>query len=418
MNNKNLKNLLENIKWTEWSPRKELSPEFITGNDKLSIKMGDSATLYGKFLSDAVYIDSPVVIFEASFSCGNVKNEEKCIFAMISFYNGEKVLLERDYADIITGADGKKLYRKLDAPENSAYLILEIGVRWCAGAVVEFEHITLKTAESGAPRLVRIATTYQEQHDTPEENLQDMIDVINKAGEVRPDVVLLSELVYESYYKDRMKLAQPVPGPLTEKIGEYAAKHNTYVIFSMNELAGDIIYNTAVIIGRDGKVCGKYRKIHLPLNEAEDGTSPGDMPGIFDLDFGRIGIIICYDQMFPESSRTLALMGAEVIFNPTTGEDPILQQAIARSNGIYHVVSGYGGAKSSRIINPLGEILNCVQSKEAAYAVEEIDLNKRHFVYWMSVGPGNGELNSLFKKERAVNTYDSINKEAHKIKYF
>lgn len=410
------KNLLENVKWTAWFPRKELSPEFAVadnnGNDKLSISMGDDINLYGKFLSSEIYIDSPMIIFEASFSCQNAVNQEKCIFAMISFYNSEKVLLERDYADIIDS----KLYRKLDAPENAAYLILELGVRWCANAVVEFENISLKPAESEPPRLVKIATTYQDQQDTPGENLQDMIRVISKAGESNPDVILLSELVYESYYKDPIKLAQPVPGVLTEKIGEYAKKYNTYIIFSMNEQDGDIIYNTAVIIGRDGKVCGKYRKIHLPLSEAESGTSPGDTHGIFDLDFGRIGVIICYDQMFLESSRTLALMGAEIIFIPTMGEDEILHKAIARSNGVYVTVSGYAGAKSSRIANPLGEVINCVQSKEASYAVEQIDLNKRHFVYWMSIGAGNGELNSLFQKERAINTYDNLNKETHKLR--
>ena len=89
-------NLLENVKWTEWSPRKELSPEFFIDGDKLSIKTSDNIALYGKFLSSEVYINSPVVIFEAGFSCGNVENEEKCIFAMINFYNSEKKLLKTE----------------------------------------------------------------------------------------------------------------------------------------------------------------------------------------------------------------------------------------------------------------------------------------------------------------------------------
>ena len=408
-------NLLENVKWSEWSPRKELTPEFFNDGNKLSIKTSDNIALYGKFLSNEICVNSPVLVFDAEFSCENVENEEKCVFAMLNFYNSEKSLLERDYADIINNADGKKLYRKLDAPENAAYVILEIGLRWCANASVEFENLSIKAVDKYEPRIVKIATTYQEQNDTPEENLQDMIKVISKAGEAGTDVILLSELVYESYYKDPVKSGQPIPGSLTDKIGEYAKKYNTYIIFSMNESAGDLIYNTAVIIGRDGKVCGKYRKMHLPLSEAESGTTPGDKHGIFDLDFGRIGVIICYDQYFLETSRTLALMGAEIIFNPTMGEDPIIQQAIARANGVYKVVSGYRDPKASRIINPLGEIVNCVQSKEDLCCVEQVDLNKRHFVYWMSIGPGHGELNSLFRKERAINTYDYINKEVHKI---
>ena len=91
-----------------------------------------------------------------------------------------------------------------------------------------------------------------------------------------------------------------------------------------------------------------------------------------------------------------------------------MQRAIARSNGVHVVVSGYKGGESSRIINPLGEIVNHVKSAEDMYAVSQIDLNERFFVYWMSIGAGNGELNSLFFKERAINMYDSINKETHK----
>jgi hypothetical protein len=97
------------------------------------------------------------------------------------------------------------------------------------------------------------------------------------------------------------------------------------------------------------------------------------------------------------------------------GEDEIVHKAIARANGVYVTVAGYDGAKSSRIVNPLGEVINCVKSKEALHCVEQVDLNKRHFVYWMSIGPGLGELNSLFRKERAINTYDNLAKEVHKI---
>jgi len=411
-----MNNLAENIRWTQWSPREELSPEFFSSGGKLKISMGGKANLYGKFLSEEIYLSSPSLVFEASFSCANVRNEEKSIFAMLNFYDSKRVLLERDYADIIAGPDGKKkLYRKLDAPENAEYVIIEIGMRWAAEAAAEFGNISLKEMAGEPPRLVKIATTYQEQQDTPEENLREMIKVIEQAGAAGADVILLSELVYESYYENPVKLAQPVPGILTDTIGEYAKKYNAYVIFSMNESDGGAIYNTAVIIGRNGKICGKYRKIHLPLSEAESGVTPGDAHRVFDLDFGRVGLIICYDQYFPENSRTLALMGAEIIFNPTQGEDEVVQRAMARTNGVYVVVSGFQGGQSSRIINPLGEVMACVEGSGAGYAAEQVDLNKRHFVYWMSIGAGNGELRSLFQKEREISAYDNISKEAHKL---
>ena len=398
------------FEWGWWSPREELSPEFFINGNKLKISANNNQYVYGKFISGEIPVsDSSVIVFEVSYSCKNVTNEEKSIFAMINFYNGEKILLERSYAENKT----KKLYRRLDVPENAEYITLEIGVRWQSEASVEFDNIVLEFANEKTQRLVKIATAYKDPCNTFAENLDGMIDIINKAGKSSPDVILLSELVYETCHDADFTLeekAQEIPGPLTNKIGEYAKKYNAYIIFSMNEKEDGAIYNTAVIIDRNGKVCGKYRKIHLPLFEAEWGTSPGDSHGVFDLDFGRIGVIICYDQMFPESSRTLALMGAEIIFLPTQGEDEVVQRAIARTNGVHVVVSGYQSPSCSRIINPLGEITNFVPDKDTAYAAEQIDLNKRFFTYWMSVGPANGEPKVLFQKERMTETYGYIDK--------
>ena len=408
------------IHWSPWAPRENLSPEFKLESGKLHISTGNNPNVYGKFISGEIdIVNFPAVSFEAEYRCENVKNEEQSVFAMINFYDDKKVLLERDYADISEKDGEKKLHRKLDTPLGAAYVTCELGARYCPDSTIEFCDISLEGIEEAiAPRLVRIATTYKEPKDTLEQNLSDMIDVIDKAGKSNPDLILLSELVYETSYNSPTPLeekAQPIPGPLTDTIGEYAKKYNAYIVFSMNENTGEAIYNTAVIIGRDGKICGKYQKTHLPLNEAEGGTSPGKSPAVFDLDFGRVGILICYDQMFPENARTLALMGAELILLPTMGEEEILQRAIARFNGTYLAVSGYAGPASSRIIDPLGEIICCVPDKECAYAAEEIDLSKRFFVYWMSVGAANGETRSLFIKERMTDTYGAITKEHHDI---
>ncbi|MCL1794294.1 MAG: carbon-nitrogen hydrolase family protein [Oscillospiraceae bacterium] len=417
------KNLLKNAIWSPWSPREELAPKFYAEKGKLKISTGNSPNVYGKFLSGEIAVsDRDMVTFSALFTCENVKNKENGVFAMISFYDGQKKLLERDYADIAKTSkkSKKKLCRKLDAPEGAAYLTVEIGARWCPEAVVEWDSISLETSDKAEEpkRFAKIATTFKKRRETREENLKSMIEIIEKAGKSSPDVILLSELVYESCYDDSAsnQKAQPVPGPLTGILGEYAKKYNTYIIFTMNEKEKGAIYNTAVIIGRDGAVCGKYQKTHLPLTEAEWGTTPGEGHRVFDLDFGRIGVLICYDQFFPENWRTLALMGAEIIFVPTMGEDELVQRAIARTNGVHVVVAGYDGTASSRIINPLGEIANSVKDEESAYVTESIDLNKRYFVYWMSIGPGNGETRSLFEKERMTATYGAVAKESHKVK--
>ena len=91
-------NLSKNIKWTAWSPRKDLSPEFFIGDNKLSITTEDNPNVYGKFLSDKIIVsDSEMIIFEAAFTCDNenIKNIDNSIFAMISFYNNQDKMLER-----------------------------------------------------------------------------------------------------------------------------------------------------------------------------------------------------------------------------------------------------------------------------------------------------------------------------------
>ena len=401
-------NLLEQVEWTEWFPRKELAPVFSKSENKISISTGENKHAFGKWISNRISIsDSYDIIFEADYVSQKINDEEKNIFSMLSFYNANGVLLQRDYVPVYPAA--KKIVRRLDLPKKTASVNIELGIKNCPQATVTFENITLNVVERKPPRNVKIATTFMTPYKTLQNNLERMINVIEKAGKENPDVILLSENVYEARTGlSADEVAQPVPGFLTDKIGEYAKKYNTYIIWSMNEKEDDFIYNTAVIIDRDGKVCGKYRKTHLPLTEAESGVSPGDTFEIFELDFGKIGMLICYDQMFPENARILSLMGAEIIFIPTMGEDKILQQAIARANGVYVVVSGYNRMENSRIIDPLGKIVNFVSDEENGYTVEPIDLNQRFFDYWMSIGPGNGENKVLFERERRPEMFKNL----------
>lgn len=93
--------------------------------------------------------------------------------------------------------------------------------------------------------------------------------------------------------------------------------------------------------------------------------------------------MICWDQAFPEAARILRLKGAEIIFIPAIGEKPLQQMARAKDNGVYVAVSGMYGPRSSRIINPAGEVIATVKSEEDGFCALDMDLNKRHFTYWL-----------------------------------
>ena len=108
-----------------------------------------------------------------------------------------------------------------------------------------------------------------------------------------------------------------------------AKKYNLYIVAGIYEKDGDTVYNTAVLISRTGEYAGKYRKVCLPREEIQGGITPGKSLPVFDTDFGRIGLMICWDVFFPEPARTLAHKGAEVIFLPIWGGNLTLAKARA-----------------------------------------------------------------------------------------
>ena len=177
----------------------------------------------------------------------------------------------------------------------------------------------------------------------------------------------------------------------------------------MLELDGEKTYDTAVLIDRRGNIAGKYRKTHLPLAEVEDGETAGNEYPVFDTDFGRIGILICWDFFFPEAMRIMRLKGAEVVFLPIAG-DPgarhwdIVSRARALDNGVYVVASVSDGA-DSRIINPDGEV---VANTTDGLATADLDLSKESRLWWLSVGPADGEAKSLVIEERRPDTYKDL----------
>ena len=178
--------------------------------------------------------------------------------------------------------------------------------------------------------------------------------------------------------------AEEIPGPLTERLIKIAkTTHKWLIPGSMYEKAGDKIYNTALVISPKGEIVAKYRKM-FPWLPYEAETEPGSEFCVFDIpDVGRFGLCICYDMWFPEVSRTLAWLGAEVIIQPTMTptSDRELELVISQANAIFNQcyfvslngVGPYGGGKS-QIIDPDGRILQRAGDHETILT-EIIDLD-------------------------------------------
>jgi predicted amidohydrolase len=181
--------------------------------------------------------------------------------------------------------------------------------------------------------------------------------------------------------------AESIPGPSTEYFGKLAKQHDLHIVAGLLERDKHLVYNVSVLIGPDGGIIGKYRKVTLPRGEIEGGITPGSEYPVFETRFGKVGMMICYDGFFPEVARELSNNGAEVIAWPVWGCNPMLGAARACENHVYLVSSTYTDISSNWMVSAVfghdGQILS--QAKEwPSVAVQELDLNKP--LYWHSLG--------------------------------
>jgi predicted amidohydrolase len=254
---------------------------------------------------------------------------------------------------------------------------------------------------------VRLATAY-----LPEEmrNPEGWMRALEEAGEGKADIVCLGEMVH--VLPGAPRFPYPIPGPATDVLADAARHHNTTIVASLAEADGALQYNTGVVIGRNGRIAGRYRKTHLPQAEVEVGTTPGNTFPVFDTDIGRVGIQICYDHFFPEVSRMLALQGAEIIFTPIMGDvrtDMQAYEAVARAraidNSVYYVTSIRDTGRSL-IVDPSGTIL-ADSNNEPGVVFADVDLDQEYWEPWLSV-EGFGEFRRLWPKERRPERYAAL----------
>jgi predicted amidohydrolase len=234
----------------------------------------------------------------------------------------------------------------------------------------------------------------------PDRNRERSVEVAGDLFGAGADLVVLPELIVPGYGADRERLAdlaEPLDGPTVRAWSALAAQHGGWVAGGFCERAGDLLFNSAVIVGGDG-VALHYRKLH-PFREEKHVFEPGDLGlAVADLPFGRVGACICYDLRFVETVRLLALQGAELICVPTAwlpgydrrkwdarGLAPQADGAIMQANlsQVFIACSSQAGSRDGReflgssiVAGPQGELVaGPLPGSSEETAVIEVDLD-------------------------------------------
>jgi predicted amidohydrolase len=283
-------------------------------------------------------------------------------------------------------------------PERATHAQIDLRLRWAHDAAVRWSKVSFAATTPPPKRLVRLAAAHfaPEGGKSPADNIRMMEPLIKEAAAQKVDMIVFSEVVTthgvhvasgprtESNWP--ISFAETVPGPITSRLGDMARKYGLYIVAGTPEREGHLLYNTAVLMGPDGNLVGKYHKMVLTAGEARDGVTPGDDYPVFVTRFGKVGMMICYDLFFPEVARQLAIRGADIIAVPIWGGDPLLAQTRAIDNRVFLVTSTYAEPwmhwMRSGIWDREGSLIAAAKSWGTIAAVE-VDLNERFDHKWL-----------------------------------
>ena len=288
-------------------------------------------------------------------------------------------------------------------------------------------------------RPFNLALVQMSMSSDPAANVAKAVAGIEEAAARGAHVVCLPELFRTTYFCQRedaalFDLAESVPGPTTEALAEVARKRNIVVVASLFERrAAGLYHNTAAVLDADGRLAGVYRKLHIPDDPAyyeKFYFAPGDLGvRVFDTAAGRIGVLVCWDQWFPEVARIAAMQGATVLFYPTAiGWHPAeketeggrqldawrtVQRGHAIANGVYVAAVNRMGFERSEesgaglefwghsfVADPQGVLVAEASSENEELLVVEIDPARIEDV----------RRNWPFFRDRRIDAYDGLDR--------
>lgn len=247
-----------------------------------------------------------------------------------------------------------------------------------------------------------------------ESNLTKIMTFIRKAADNKANLIIFPECSLTGYIytsrEEALPFAETIPGASTEKIATLCRELETYAIFGLLERDGDKLFNALAWVGPQGFVAG-YRKNHLPFLGVDRFVDPGDKPfQVYSTPLGNIGMHICYDVLFPESARVMALLGADIIVLPTNFPEGRTERlnCVVRARAIenkIHVISsnrigserGFTFDGFSIIVNANGEVLSTASHDKEEIIYGEVSLSQARQKHHVFI-PGEWEIDNINRR--------------------
>jgi hypothetical protein len=306
-------------KWIITGPIASMMPVTTIASDirysgKTGLKMeSNNPNCHGRAVQTVAVTGGKSYLFSARFRTDKVKSVNKSVMIRIRWLKEKEMVGYNFIYDITEENKGWFLAsEKIRAIPGATSAEISLEFRWTTGTVW-WDDISLENCPDEAPRNITVGTVYfRPPGPTVEKNISLMSDLLDEAGKAGCTIVCLPEgwpTCNTGLGMTKVE-SNTLGGSASVMMSQKAKQYGMYIVSGLYSWSGDTLKNVAALYGRQGKIEAVYEKVHLPDAETEQGAVPGNSLPVFTTDFGRIGILICWDNAFPEVSRILALNGA------------------------------------------------------------------------------------------------------------
>ncbi len=410
-------------------------PETCADGDSLWLESNGSEGCYGgcelRFAVDAAHVrEGDAFVFEIQAEAHGVTRDADGLVVEAFWYGSDGAQLDWDPVFFAGGFPEPTYSARLRCPAGAAELRVRCGIRWSPTGSVRWHGWRLYPVEKAPPRLLRlgVASAQPGKWGDMWANRDHYVAQCRRAGEAGLGLVCLPELILTAGMPNKgpddvVNAALPIPGDWLEPFQDVARQHHMGICFSTYERAGEhgeVVYNTALLLGQEGDLIGTYRKVHLALAEARNGVAAGHDFPVYDFHGINVGMLICMDSTPLESSRILARRGAEIMLMPIMGDFranqwkprresgykwdaerwKLVQRAHAFDSHLYTAVARNQTAGSS-VTAPWGEILAFDDGTQGlVYADVDLDDRRRH--------PTGSTMQAVIWSMRRPQVYDAL----------